>query len=87
MTSYDEISGWYDAGVKDNMAYMLVFCDTFDWSDFPVYAEDAAHALRILHDPTYGKGNMQELMECFDLSMDKDSQMNERRAMHLPKGK
>lgn len=32
-----DIEGWFDSGVAQGATHMIVKCDTFDWSDYPVY--------------------------------------------------
>ena len=76
----DEISGWFDRGVKEGARHMLVLCDTFDHDDYPVFTHTDNDCLVRYRNP----GNMQRVMEVYDLRTDKTSQMNEKRAFHLP---
>jgi len=83
MTTKEEISDWFDYGLKSNKKYLLIVCDTFDYEDYPMYAlsdEDCVEKYNS-HDGL----NMQKVMEVYDLSLDKQSQLNEYRAKHLPK--
>ena len=80
MTTRDEISGWFDRGVKQSSAYMIVVCDTFDHDDYPVYTSDVESARAKVKSP----GEMQRVMEVYDLKADKAEQMAERRAFRLP---
>ena len=80
MTSKDLIRQWFQEGKRRSATHMLVVCDTFDYGDYPVYVayneslfEKAAH---------YDHKDMQRIMECYDLSMDMESQMAEVRAWH-----
>lgn len=59
---------------------MLVICDTFDYDDYPVYVKTEADCLMRHRNP----GDMQRVMEVYDLRADKAGQMAERRAMRLP---
>lgn len=81
MTTKAEIDDWFDRGVKQRAAYMLVVCDTFDHEDYPVFVMDAAACLAKYKAP----GEMQRVMEVYDLGADKGEQMRERRALRLPK--
>jgi hypothetical protein len=57
MTSYNEIKKWYNEGKKAKYKYMTVICDTFDWEDYPSYGDSPKVA-----------GNMEKVMEVYDLS-------------------
>jgi hypothetical protein len=80
--TFHDISGWFDQGVAQKAQFMVVVCDGFDHEDYPCYAEDAAECLKT-YDEHNGK-QMQRVMEVYDLSLPKDAQMHEHRAMHLP---
>lgn len=71
---------WLDRGVHDKHAFMLVVCDTFDWEDYPVYA-DSLTELKQKAEEHHGP-NMQKVMECYDLSMPHEPQLAELRAWH-----
>lgn len=75
----EDISSWFDRGRDAGARYMIVLCDTYDHDDYPVYCVEADHARKRMKDP----GSMQKVMECYDLRADKETQMNQRRAMAL----
>ena len=77
-----EISEWFDRGIETGMAYMLVVCDRFDHEDYPVYAENDEQAFKANRE--HNGPNMQKVMEVYDLRLDKQTQLNEFRAFHLP---
>ncbi len=77
-----DIEGWFDQGVAKGARHMLVICDTFDYDDYPVFTTTDDQCLDRYKNP----GEMQRVMEVYDLSADKTEQMNERRAMRLPNG-
>lgn len=81
MTGYDDILQWIREGQRQNAKYMLVCTDTFDYEDYPVYCKDLKEAKddynRLKDYP------MTRVMECYNLSMDIHSQLNEERAFHL----
>lgn len=62
---------------------MLVVCDTYDHTDYPVYVESDQNVLEVLkeHDGT----NMRRVMECYALHLDKEAQLSEHRAFHTEK--
>lgn len=76
----DEISSWFDEGAKNGSRHMLVVCDTFDYDDYPVFTNTDNDCMMSYRNP----GKMQRVMEVYDLRKDKITQMNERRALHLP---
>lgn len=76
-----EIDGWFDRGVAQKALHMLVVCDSFDYDDYPVFTNTDDECLQKYKYP----GEMQRVMEVYDLRADKSEQMNERCAMRLPK--
>jgi hypothetical protein len=83
--SREDISGWFDSGVAEKQAYLIVVCDTFDHEDYPVYANDEVECFSIYNEHN-GK-DMQRIMEVYNLGQPKDEQMNEHRCMRLPQRK
>lgn len=73
------ISTWFDYGVADKAQYMIVWCDDFDYSDYPAYYPDEQSAQTALNHPS----STQRAMECYDLRTDKQEQLNLRRAWAL----
>lgn len=71
-TSVDTLRQWFDDGLAAGAKYMVIVCDTFDWSDFPLFytTEDAAQ--RRVSSP----GPMEKIMEVYDLTADRESQLN-----------
>lgn len=59
-----EISRWFARGVTEGHTYMVVVCDTWDHSDYPIYCKDAEEARKKANSP----GSMQRTMEVYDLS-------------------
>lgn len=80
---YDDIADWFDQGWTDAKAYMIVWCDEFDYEDYPAYYDDEESAQTALNTP----GVQQRAMECYDLNSDKDAQMNLPRAWALKRNK
>ena len=80
MTTREEISGWFDQAIALEHQFMVVVCDTFDHSDYPVFCKTEDDARATVKEP----GSMQRVMEVYDLRQDKSEQMNERRAWRLP---
>lgn len=79
MTTYQEISDWFDDGVTDEQVYMVVWVDEYDMSDYPTYYDDEESAQESIDNPH----SMQRVMEVYDLSLDRDTQLDQNRAMAL----
>ncbi len=77
-----DLKVWFDRGVKSGATHMIVVCDTFDYGDYPAYVGKGEN----VHDRiTYYKlSPMQRIMEVYDLSMDRDTQLSESRAYNYP---
>lgn len=78
--SRQDISDWFELGVKESKTHMLVVCDMFDYEDYPVYVSDGESAEDKANE--YQHKSMQKVMEVYDLRMDKTEQMKEFRAWH-----
>ena len=81
MTTRDDISGWFDSGVKLGSMYLIVMCDSFNYEDYPVFAHSDQECRGRMNNP----GNMQRVMEVYNLAQDKNAQLNEHRANNGPK--
>ena len=77
MTTMKEINSWIDRGLEQNATHMIVMCDTFSYEDYPVFVMEGQNPRDIAP-----KGNMQTPMECYDLRMNIEEQMDEIRANH-----
>lgn len=55
---------------------MLVIVDTFSYEDYPSFVDTVEEARRVAAKPGY----MQRVMEVYNLSMDKETQLAENRA-------
>ncbi len=75
-----DISEWFDRCKSEGAAYMIVVCDTFDYEDYPV---SCANEKEAREKKAHCSGNMQRVMEIYDLNGDKETQMNQHRAMAL----
>lgn len=75
----DTISNWFDKGVHMKATHMLVVCDEFDYSDFPVYVTNGRARARA--DELNGE-DMTRVLEVYNLVMDKEDQLAEASAFH-----
>lgn len=73
------IESWLKREKATESDYMLVVCDTFDHEDYPVYVskKDIDKTIQQY------SGNMQTIMEIYNLSLDIDAQLAEKRAWHI----
>lgn len=81
-TSISEIRKWVTEAPKGT-SFVIIACDRFDHSDFPVYAgtpEKASSEIKRLN-----SADMTSVEEVYDLSMDLESQLSEPHAYHPPK--
>jgi len=80
MTTQTDISRWFDRGIEQSARHMIVVCDTFDHEDYPVYTKTDDECIAKVNAP----GEMQRVMEVYDLRESKAAQLSERRAWRLP---
>lgn len=81
-TTRNDILEWFDYGLENKATYMIVVCDSFDHEDYPVYVYKNQE-IHDIHQEYNGK-NMQRVMEVYDLSQDKNQQLNEVRCNRMP---
>jgi hypothetical protein len=79
--SKNKIREWVDRGVTTGATHVIIVYDRWDYEDFPVYVDkDQSVEEKVA---SYNGKNMCSVMEVYDLSIDIDTQMNERRAWHF----
>lgn len=81
-TTQLDISRWFDQGLKEGATHMLIVCDTFDHSDYPVYLTLGENIEQVHSDYINGKFSMQKVMEIYSMKLDKESQLKEHRTFH-----
>ena len=81
MTNTDMIRANLLGGIKAGYTHMLMVCDTFDYTDYPVFARSKQEA-HVLYDKHNGL-NMQRIMEVYNLALPIEDQLREQRAMHF----
>lgn len=81
-TTKAELKAWFEQGVAQGSAYMIVVCDTFDWEDYPVYLPDIEQAKSAK--AMYEKNSSgQRLMEIYNLRHDMHEQLDSARTMAI----
>lgn len=97
-TTQAMIGSWFDQGVNQGATHMIVVVDTFDHDDYPVFVtvdKTLPDTYEVVQNTTpivarssrdvvalFDGPNMQKVMEVYDLSMNKDTQLSEFRAFH-----
>lgn len=75
----EDIRRWLKSA-DEKTTHMLVVCDTYDWEDYPVYLREGEDINIAINNHS---GNMQRIMEVYNMSMDIEAQLNEGRARNL----
>lgn len=70
-------------GKKEGKAYMIMWCDTFDYGNYASYYDNEEQAQFALDNPD----SMQRAMECYDLKGDLEKQIAMPRAWALKRRK
>lgn len=79
-TTQTDIREWLARGKEKGATHVIVACDTFDWSDYPVFVMPGQDARAVAK--KYDGTNMQKLMEVYNLSQDIEAQINQRRSFN-----
>ncbi len=77
--SRERIAKWFDTGKVNGQTHMVVFCDDFEYEDYPSYVPDQSSLEEAL---SKDGRNMQRIMEVYNYSLDREEQLNEFRAWH-----
>lgn len=78
MATKQDIKEWFIEGVG-KFTHMLIICDTYDWDDYPLYCISANEARLKMASP----GEMQRVMEVYNLSTDMEKQLEEHRSFNF----
>lgn len=80
MTTKDDIRTWLQEGIAGGFTHVLIVCDTFDHEDFPVFVDIDQDVYKLAAE--FNGPNMTRLMEVYNLKMDIETQLEERRAFN-----
>lgn len=77
-----DLRAWFEQGKRQGARYMIVVCDTFDHEDYPSYVMPHEN----IHDRIsyYKHSPMQRITEVYNLTLDRDKQLNENRSFNHP---
>lgn len=73
-----DLINWFNEGVALGNKRMIVWCDTFDYEEYPEYTDLTGAELRAYAN----RGGTDRLMEVYDLTADLDWQMSLYRAFN-----
>jgi len=77
----EELSRWFDQGVRQKATHLIVGYDWFDHDNFPIYIKKG-ESCKDRVDSLLESGNRYD--EVYDLRMSKQKQFAEHRAIHIP---
>lgn len=80
-TTKEEIRNWLHRAKSNGATHVIVVCDTFDHEDYPVEVKPGEDVRKMHND--YSKKDMQRIMEVYNLSMDFDMQLNQKRSYNF----
>lgn len=75
-TTVSDLRRWFDEGVERGATHMIIKCDMMDYEDYPIYVKHGENPREVSAE------NPERAMECYDLRMDRESQLREIRAFH-----
>jgi hypothetical protein len=78
----EDIKSWFRRGLHKGATHMLVVCDTYDYTDYPSFVMPGEDAREKYNHYQFG-GNMQKVMEVYDLSKSEADQMSSKRAFNF----
>jgi hypothetical protein len=84
-TTREELAEWFDEGVRQGAAFMIVAADTFSYENYPVYVhaggDKTVHELaqEFEHKP------MSRVMEVYALDGDKEAQIAANETWAIPR--
>lgn len=78
--SKEDIRGWFRRGASEGATHMLVVCDGYDHTDYPVFVGGSKDPRETARKYT---GDMQRVMECYAMHLDMEAQLSEHRADHF----
>ena len=79
-TTRNDIRNWLNRPETKESTHMVVVCDTFDYNDYPVFVSNNENVHDVIK--KYSNMEMSRVMEVYNLSMDIEAQLQERRAFN-----
>ena len=76
-----DIRDWVMDAKEQGATHLVVACDTYDWEDYPISVMPGDDLEKVIK--SHDGPNLQKVMEVYNLSMDIESQLQEKRAWHV----
>ena len=76
----EDIRRWLEEGKEQGATHVIIVCDEFDWSDYPVYVAPSQNVRDI--EQEYAGKEMQKIMEIYNLALPIEPQLREISAYH-----
>jgi hypothetical protein len=70
----------FDTGKSKGKTHLIIVCDTFNYDNYQVYVGPDQDVRKVVEE--YRKEEMQKVVEVYNLSMDKEAQLNQERAFN-----
>lgn len=77
-----DIKDWLSIAESEGAAFLIIGLDTHDYDNFPIFCKDASECLVKL-EGLKDSGNRYD--EVYDMNISIKAQLDEHRAMHIPK--
>ncbi len=79
-TTKKRIREWLERGKEEGATHVIVVCDIFDYEDYPVMVKADEDVKK--EEKRCKEKNMTRVMEVYNLSIDIEKQLNEKRAFN-----
>ena len=76
----EDIKGWISRGKAEHQDFLIVMCDTYDYDDYPVFVKGSQEECQKEYNALSRGGNMQTVMEVYDIGADIAPQLTKKRA-------
>lgn len=80
-TTREDIKRWWMIAKKHKATHLLIVTDTFDYEDYPVEVLPKRDVKKVY--AHYQGKNMQKVMEVYNLSMDFEMQLKQKRSLNF----
>jgi hypothetical protein len=80
-TTSNEIRTWLNRGMDEEATHVIVVTDTFNYEDYPYFVKSGENIKEIIEQ--YEKSSLTRITEIYNMSMDIEAQLNEKRTYNL----
>jgi hypothetical protein len=75
-TTKEDIREWFREAKKHKATHLLVVCDTFEYTDYPIEVLEGEKIEKVIKD--FSK-NMQKVIEVYNIKIDMEKQLSQDR--------